>query len=105
MPNRAFIQRDAGAEWELVLKQDGIQLEPGARVMLVGGGGGGWGDPLDRDLDAIAEDLVDGYVTSAAAGRDYNVEVDPNTGVPRRVATTSDSNGSEPAHQEAPPLA
>ena len=105
MPNRAFIQRDAGAEWELVLKQDGIQLEPGARVMLVGGGGGGWGDPLDRDLDAIEKDLVDGYVTSAAAGRDYNVEVDPDTGVPKRVATASESNGSQPAHQEATPLA
>jgi N-methylhydantoinase B len=104
MPNRAFIQRDAGAEWELVLKQDGIQLEPGARVMLVGGGGGGWGDPLERDLDAIAEDLVDGYVTSAAAGRDYNVEIDPDTGVPKRQATASDSNGSQPAHQEAIPL-
>ena len=42
MSNRAFIQRDLAAAWELVLKQDDIHLEPGSRVMLVGGGGGGW---------------------------------------------------------------
>jgi len=36
-------------------------------------GGGGWGDPLDRDLALVAKDLRDGLVTIAGAARDYGV--------------------------------
>ncbi len=39
-------------------------------------GGGGWGDPLDRDPDAVARDVVDGKVTAAAARDVYGVEID-----------------------------
>ena len=36
-------------------------------------GGGGWGNPLERDLDAIAWDVRQGYVSRGAAERDYGV--------------------------------
>jgi N-methylhydantoinase B len=36
-------------------------------------GGGGWGDPLERDLSSIAKDLRDGLVTIEGAARDYGV--------------------------------
>ena len=36
-------------------------------------GAGGFGDPLDRDLALVAEDLRDGLVSPAAARRDYGV--------------------------------
>jgi N-methylhydantoinase B len=36
-------------------------------------GAGGWGDPLKRDLDAIAQDLRLGKITPDAATRDYAV--------------------------------
>ena len=36
-------------------------------------GAGGWGDPLSRDLQAVARDLRDGLVTIAGAARDYGV--------------------------------
>jgi N-methylhydantoinase B len=36
-------------------------------------GGGGWGDPLDRDADAVARDVRDGKVSAAAAEGDYGV--------------------------------
>lgn len=36
-------------------------------------GGGGLGDPLDRDIEAVLDDLVDGYVTLEGARRDYGV--------------------------------
>ena len=39
-PNRAYIQADSDAEWELVLKRDEIRVGTGARVQLIGGGGG-----------------------------------------------------------------
>ncbi|MBO0711175.1 MAG: hydantoinase B/oxoprolinase family protein [Acetobacteraceae bacterium] len=36
-------------------------------------GGGGWGDPLERDLTLLARDLRDGLVSAEAAARDYGV--------------------------------
>jgi N-methylhydantoinase B len=43
-------------------------------------GGGGFGDPLDRDPGAVLEDVIDGYVSVGRARADYGVvveEVDP----------------------------
>jgi N-methylhydantoinase B len=39
-------------------------------------GGGGWGDPLARDPQAIADDLADGKVTPEAARRSYGFAID-----------------------------
>jgi N-methylhydantoinase B len=39
------------------------------------GGGGGFGDPLERDPRAVLEDVRDGYVTVEGARRDYGVAV------------------------------
>jgi hypothetical protein len=38
-------------------------------------GGGGYGDPLLRDAEAVKEDVADGYVTPEGARRDYGVVV------------------------------
>jgi N-methylhydantoinase B len=38
-------------------------------------GGGGWGDPAERDPAAVAEDVADGKVTKAAARALYGVDV------------------------------
>jgi N-methylhydantoinase B len=82
-PNSAYIEAEAGGERELVLKRDGIRLGPGARVILAGGGGGGWGDPLERAPEAVLKDVLAGYVSAGAAERDYGVAVD----VVKRTAT------------------
>jgi len=39
------------------------------------GGGGGFGDPLERDPQAVLEDVRDDYVTVEGARRDYGVVV------------------------------
>jgi N-methylhydantoinase B len=36
-------------------------------------GGGGWGDPLERDAARVALDVLQGKVSRAAAGDDYGV--------------------------------
>jgi N-methylhydantoinase B len=36
-------------------------------------GSGGWGDPLSRELAAVARDLRDGLVSIEGAARDYDV--------------------------------
>ena len=39
------------------------------------GGGGGYGHPLERDPEAVVEDVLDGYVSSEAAREVYGVIV------------------------------
>ena len=48
-------------------------VQPGARVQLLYAGGGGYGDPVQRDPAALAADIRDGYVTKEGAERDYGV--------------------------------
>jgi N-methylhydantoinase B len=46
-------------------------------------GGGGFGDPLERDPAAVVEDVADGYVSPERAAKDYGVvvrEVDADLG-------------------------
>ncbi len=37
------------------------------------GGGGGWGDPLDRPAERVLDDVLDEYVSVEAARREYGV--------------------------------
>ena len=47
------------------------ELRAGERFLLQSAGGGGYGDPNKRDRAALARDLAEGYVSAAAAERDY----------------------------------
>lgn len=42
-------------------------LEKGDRVFVKTGGGGGYGDPRQRDPSAVAQDLIRGYISREAA--------------------------------------
>ena len=63
---------------ETVNKAKGYKLEAGDKVALETGGGGGYGDPRERDHGLIEADLERGYVSRAAAERDYGVKIDGN---------------------------
>ncbi len=53
----------------------GLQLVPaGDRVIVSMPGGGGMGPAADRDVEAIRRDVRLGYVSAAAARRDYGFE-------------------------------
>jgi len=54
-------------------KVSGFPLDPDDVLVMDSSGGGGFGDPLERDLDAVAADLAEGYVTPAAAEAIYGV--------------------------------
>ena len=42
-------------------------------MRVVTTGGGGWGDPLEREPDLVARDVIEGKVSAAAARDDYGV--------------------------------
>jgi len=52
----------------------GFIAPAGSRVVIEAPGSGGYGPPSGRDRERLSEDLLDGYVTAAAARRDYGVE-------------------------------
>ncbi len=52
-----------------------LTLRPDQRVQLNLPGGGGFGDPLDRDPAMVLADVVEGYVSIAGAERDYGVVI------------------------------
>ena len=54
-------------------------LRPNDRVMVRGGGGGGFGSAIKRPAAKVCDDVVQGYVSVEAARRDYGVVVDPVT--------------------------
>lgn len=51
------------------------RTDAGAMFRYLTNGGGGWGDPLDRDPDAVRRDVRDGYVSVEGAARDYGVVI------------------------------
>jgi N-methylhydantoinase B len=58
-------------------KRTVYRAELGEVIRLWGGGGGGFGDPFERDPERVLQDVLDGYVTIAGALDDYGVAVDP----------------------------
>ena len=56
-------------------KFSNVVLRRGDQVRLVAPGGGGLGDPLDREPERVLADVAEGLVTPAAAGDSYGVEV------------------------------
>lgn len=53
-------------------------MAEGERFINRTAGGGGYGDPLDRDPDSVVEDVLDGYVSAQAARELYGVELHPD---------------------------
>jgi N-methylhydantoinase B len=59
-------------------KMVGIQLINGQAVRLESPGGGGYGDPLLRSIDAVTEDIRLGYITPENAQSEYGVALGPD---------------------------
>ncbi len=66
-----------GKTWipELRSKQDKVLFTAGDAIRAASPGGGGYGDPLTRDLAAVERDLNRGYVSRGKAEQDYGVVV------------------------------
>ena len=65
-----------GTDEEEVLPAKGMrQLKKGDTYTVYSSGGGGWGNPLERDPAAVLDDVRNGYVSLEAAEEVYGVVV------------------------------
>lgn len=55
------------------------QCKPGDVVSFYSAGGGGYGDPFERDPEAVEKDVLYGYVSIEKAREDYGVVIEPGT--------------------------
>ncbi|MEM7343258.1 MAG: hydantoinase B/oxoprolinase family protein [Chloroflexota bacterium] len=54
-------------------------MAPGDVLVNNSGGGGGWGNPFNRDPQKVLEDVRNEYVSLKAARQEYGVVIDPET--------------------------
>ncbi len=55
------------------------RMKPGDVIIMDAAGGGGYGDPLDRDPEMVQDDVIQGYVSLEKAREDYGVVIDAGT--------------------------
>ncbi len=72
---RGILNRGRPDEKELA-KLDTLAVNAGDTVTFMMAGGGGYGDPYERDPERVREDVAVGFVSPEAAARDYGVAVD-----------------------------
>ena len=68
--NRTFIQRNGKVE-ELPGKFSRVPVRPGETVTILTAGGGGHGDPSEREPAAVKRDVTLGFVSKEKAQKDY----------------------------------
>ncbi len=69
-----ILERADGSQTIVGNKQDGIEVEEGDLLHFITWGGGGWGDPLEREPDLVALEIRQGLVTVEGARR-YGVVI------------------------------
>lgn len=70
-----------GLDSELRVEQAcyNVSMSAGSVLFAQSGGGGGWGDPLERDPQLVLDDVLNEIVSVAGAKRDYGVIIDEAT--------------------------
>ena len=71
--NHVMIERTNGStERHAVIS--GLTVNAGDVIRIMSATGAGWGDPMQRDLALVRQDLKDGYITLDEANRYYGLE-------------------------------
>jgi N-methylhydantoinase B len=93
------VTHEVAADGEYVFQPGRIPSEANTVVRTFFGGGGGWGDPLERDPDQVRQDVRDGYVTFEGAARDYGVVVRGDLRHPEQISVDADATAALRAEQ------
>lgn len=78
LPMNALVQTGAGEELSGT-SLDRQRLQPGDKVIVLTGGGGGYGPPFERPAEDVRRDVAEGSVSLKAAADLYGVVLDPKT--------------------------
>ena len=73
---QVLICKNGDSEPERLYKTENRQLQAGDRVRMSTGGGGGYGDPLERPVELVERDVIRGFVSPESARSDYGVLFD-----------------------------
>ncbi|WEX10777.1 hydantoinase B/oxoprolinase family protein [Chelativorans sp. AA-79] len=84
----AIIER-ADGRTENVNKATNVAFEPGDRVTFLTAGGGGYGDPRERDRGLLESDIEKGLVSAEVARRDYGFAAPGESEPAMRLAANS----------------
>ncbi len=75
IPQGLWLNRGTPNERFLGAIFSNVEVGPGDSFTRPSAGGGGLGDPLLRDADAVLHDVIDGYVSVGRARKDYGVVI------------------------------
>ena len=74
-PFEVTINPDQDSELPVDALADGVRVPAGTLIRIRTTGGGGWGDPLERDVELVVRDVAWGKVSRAGAAADYGVVI------------------------------
>jgi N-methylhydantoinase B len=74
-PNKLTIRYQSDDPYVVEHTADWVPVDAGQRINYDYGGGGGWGNALDREPQAVLDDVLDEYVSIEGAARDYGVVI------------------------------
>jgi N-methylhydantoinase B len=75
VPHGVWLTRKGGQPEAMGAIFSNVPVAEGDSFVRPSAGGGGLGDPLERDISAVLEDVIDGYVSVERALKDYGVVV------------------------------
>lgn len=96
----ATFVRNPDAQPEFLPSKFSVRLEPGEVVRVQLAGGGGYGDPLERQPELVLGDVQEEKVTVLRAEAAYGVVVDPSTGTVDVEATRRERSRRAEARQD-----
>lgn len=76
VPHGVWLNRGSEDERFLGSVFSSVAVQPGDSFVRPSAGGGGLGDPLERDPESVFEDVIDGYVSVERAAKDYGVVIE-----------------------------
>ncbi|MEJ7932317.1 hydantoinase B/oxoprolinase family protein [Ramlibacter sp. AN1015] len=89
-------------------------LKPGERYVLRSGGGGGYGSPLERPIERVELDILQGYVSAGRAAKVYGIvfsddgHIDVQATATRRAEMANrgePTDAQDDTHEASSPLA
>jgi N-methylhydantoinase B len=75
--NTVVVNPDTEAEKEVGVSNNTFDV--GGRIVNLTGGGGGWGNPFEREPERVSLDVRYGFVSVERAAKDYGVVIDPKS--------------------------